>query len=382
MPVQIQTSDILKRLGGRLSEANEEYKDKPIDTGFQRLPAGIKNGIAKLQVMTFGQYKDDKFGAGMKGKDFFRAAAVVISPEAHGGVRTVGLQTSIIIPFCDVPEKGQRKASSFQENYGEFQNLIRSLGIAPCPETKKSDPTGAKTLSYYVGAMTTLVDPKRKPVYVSFSTRGWTPPASQQQPHPEEMVFETWHGLADFSAQHNPAGAVTDNGQAFEEPPQGVVDPRSQSSRATPVQASQLSVEELVEIATNDIDGDDGRAAIEQLTNLASSQGWTDEDIAEASNWEEVGRMAITPKERTEDNPEEGEESAVTVGSLWNFHKRDHKGNKLKNNKGEELPSMEVEVVTVDEDKRTCTVKSTETGRTLLDMRSKRATEVKFEWLE
>ena len=52
MPVQTQNSSFAAKMGNRVAQANAEHKDKPIDTGIQQLPAGIKNGTAITWVVT------------------------------------------------------------------------------------------------------------------------------------------------------------------------------------------------------------------------------------------------------------------------------------------------------------------------------------------
>ena len=65
MPMQQQqNSSFAKKLGARVAQANEEHRDKPVDTGEHRLPAGIKSAIAKLKAMYTKEYVDDKNGPG------------------------------------------------------------------------------------------------------------------------------------------------------------------------------------------------------------------------------------------------------------------------------------------------------------------------------
>lgn len=149
---------------------------------------GIRNGIARLTTMYTKEQTEDGFLP--KGATYFRASAVVVSPQEHDGKRIAGLMTSVIIPLCDIPGSGKRKAKSSSENWQRFKKLFKSLGIEPPDETPKTDPTGQRTEAYYFAAMKTLCDPK-KPVYISFSTRAWTPPGAK-----EEIVSETWNGLA------------------------------------------------------------------------------------------------------------------------------------------------------------------------------------------
>lgn len=394
MPVQTQMSGFAKKLGGRIAAANAEHKDKPIDVGMMRLPGGIRNGIAKLVTMVTKEYQDDTNGVGTKGQTFFRAAATVVSPEEHNGQRIVGLQTSVVIPLCDIPAKGLRKAKPFTENWYAFQNVFKLLsnGAIVCHETPQTDPTGQKTEAFYFAAMKALTDPTRPPIFISFSTRSWTPPPSPLQPKPEEMVFETWHGLADMSAlpSHNPSSGVTvveDSGtqpEPFTEPPTGVVEYPA-AGRETPPADNPVTAEEiaaLVELATNDPAGqtEEGAEASAMLEKLAWANGWSKEQTADASDWAEVGSMALVAK--NSNGVVSADSSVPSVGSKWKFCKRTKEGHKLKNSNGEEFPPQEVEITTVDPAARTCTVKTIKDGRDVVDIRSKKPVAVKFEWLE
>ena len=382
MPVQTQMSSFAKKLGGRVAAANAEHKDKPVDLGMMRLPPGIRNGVAKIVTMTTKEYPDDKNGPGTKGQIFFRAAAVVISPEEHAGQKVVGLQTSQVISLCDVPAKGQRKAKSFNDNWYEFQNLFKLLGIAPPNETQQTDPTGQKTEAFYFAAMKSLTDPHRPPVYVAFSTRGWTPPPSAIQPKPEEMVFETWHGLAELNGTvpFNPGASVAEvaaNQQPdpFTEPPMGLVEfpPRESTEDIATVVAL------LVETAMNDpeeVTEEEAAEASARLEELAWAAGWSKEQTAEATDWARVGFMALNAPTVPNENP------IISVGSKWKFAKRTKDGIKLKDSQGQDFPAQGVEVTSVDAESRTCTVKAIKDGKTVIDIRSKKPTVVKFEWLE
>ena len=84
MPMQTQNSQFAKRLGSRVAQANAEHRDKPVDVGIRRLPAGIRGGVAKLQSMvTKTQERDD--GKTPKGETYFQAAAVALTPKEHNG---------------------------------------------------------------------------------------------------------------------------------------------------------------------------------------------------------------------------------------------------------------------------------------------------------
>lgn len=385
MPVQQQMSSFAKKMGGRVAQANAEHHDKPIDTGNRRLPAGIRDGIARLSAMYTKEYEDDKNGPGTKGQTFFRASAVVVSPAEYNGEKVAGQVTQVIVPLCDMPAKGMRKAVSFSANWYEFQNVFKLLGVAPCPETPQTDPTGQRTEAYFFAAMKTLTDPvrmKTNPVFLNFSTRGWTPAATPAQPKPTEMVFETWHGLAQYNGQVDPAAGVTEQPSPMTEPP------KQEPFNEFPPQAQTTDpadeVAALVETAMNDPEGatDEGGAASARLEELAWAAGWSKEQTAGATDWAQVGDMALNPPTANVPIVTPTAQIIPAVGGKYKFAKRTKDGAKLKNNKGEEFPAQEVEVVSVDAAAKTCTVKTAKDGKPVVDIRSKQPVSVKFEWLE
>lgn len=437
MPVQTQMSSFAQKLGARVAQANAEHKDKPVDTGDMRLPPGIRNGVAKLSAMYTKEYPDDKNGPGTKGQTFFRASAIVMSPEyvegPNGKEKVAGSVTQFVVPLCDMPAKGKRKASTFSDNWYEFQNLFKLLGIAAPNETPQTDPTGQRTEAYYMAAMKTLTDPHRSPTYVAFSTRGWTPPQDKptpmnpNPPKPEEMVFETWHGLAEFNGQHDPAAGISEtpptpfaqppNAEPFNEfPPTPEPQTMTQQGAAPPPTTGPAPqyqpsgdpdpadvVAALVEAAMNDPEGatQEGAASSAKLEELAWAAGWSKDHTAVANNWAEVGEMCLNQPPQAAPvtqvaNPATTQiqpgtpvifqtpwtaPTAIAPGAKFKFAKRTKDGAKLKNNKQEEFPAQDVEVVTVNMTHKTCTVKGKD-GKTLVDIRSKQPIDVKFEWLE
>lgn len=406
MPVQQEMANFAKKLGGRIAEVNAEHADKPVDTGNRRLPSNIKDGVAKLSAMYTKEQTED--GAKTpKGQIFFRASAVVLGHMVGGklvdnvnGERIEGLMTQVIIPICDVPERGKAKATSLSENWFKFQNLFKRLshGAIVCRETKQTDPTSEKTWAFYLAAMKALTDPvraKTNPVYVSFSTRGFKPDPTPAQPNPEEMTLETWHELAEYNGKVDPAAGVTVGAQPppMTPPPtpqtsaQRAAAPPSVNGPATQYQPDGDAdhtdvVAALVEAAMADPDGitEDGAAASSQLEDMAWSAGWTKEQTNKADNWAQVGDMALSPPKNAPTptpNP-----NGVAVGSRWFFAKRDKSGNRLKNGKGEDFPSQEVEVTSFDATTSTCTVKTTKDHKDVVDIRSKKPVAVQFGWLE
>ncbi len=222
MPVQVQQTSFARRYGQRVAAANEQCQnDAPSLGGQQRLPAGVKDGIARLQVMVVSEYKDDKNGPNTKGLPFFRVACVAVSPEVNErGQRVSGIQTSKIVPLCDLPKKGYREATTFELGYAEMKAMICAFGIQPCRETRQTDPMGTKAEAYWFAAMQTLCHPS-KPRYIKFSTRSWTPSRpltwKQGDPEPESMVIENWEGVAtdeevaQMNKRYDPAAGVSDS---------------------------------------------------------------------------------------------------------------------------------------------------------------------------
>ena len=219
MAAQTQMSSFAKKLGGRVAQANAECAGKPIELDRKQLPAGIKNGVAKLSTM-YTKEQDKDNGVCPKGEVFFRASAIVMVPEEYAGAIT-----QIIIPLCDIPEKKGdgyvKQAVPFVTSWNKFRSLFEALGVAPFPEPPITPITmngimtnqaevlaqSMRIEAYFMAAMKTLVDPMRiktNPVYISYSTEGFTPKKTAAKPNPTEMVMEKWHGLAEFNGQHDP----------------------------------------------------------------------------------------------------------------------------------------------------------------------------------
>lgn len=390
MAAQTQMSSFAKKLGSQLTQANSEHANKPVDTGRMRLPPGIKNGIAKLESMvTKEQDRDD--AKTPKGQTYFQASAVVISPEKHGNEKIKGKHTFLTIPLCDIPAKGMRKEKKFSENWFEFQNLFKLLsnGAIVCHETQPE-----RIEAFYFAAMKALTDPNRPPVYIKFSTRGWAPPKpvgwKEGDPEPEVVIFETWEGTTEWDETYDPSAGVTE-ATPYDAPPtsntmgvdglainsQGMASMTANTDQASTTLEEE--VENLVNILMEDSGGntEEGVEAAGRLEQLAIDAGWTKEQVESAEGWDEVGTMALNgPEEAQNERP------TVTVGSKWKFCRRTKEGHKIKNNKGEEFPPQEVEVVSVNLLNETCGLKTTRDGKVITDLRTKQPVEVKWEWLE
>ncbi len=377
MPPQQQQSQLAKRFASRLTKAYKETKEKPVNLGRQQLPAGIKDGRAKLKTAYIAFYKDDVKEAALKGQEYFRASGVVITPKEFNGQTCEGMQTSVMIPLCDVPEKGKRKFKSLEAHYDDYQNWFKMFGIAP-PDIDPEAPGGAAAIfQYYNAACVMLLDPKN-PQYFKFSTRGWTPPATADNPKPDEMIFEEWHGkVADVLNGEADAGVDDSTGgpaaemnaeEPFVEPPMGGAE--------EPAAETDADLEGLIAIADGDPTGTtpEGKAAIAKITQMGVDAGIAVETINEASSWSDVAGMIA------EAGAEPTAPADPVVGAVYSYKKRDAKGNPMKNKAGAELNALHIEILSVNATAKTVTAK-TQDGKTVIDA-AKKPVQIKWEYLE
>jgi hypothetical protein len=445
MAMQQTNSSFAKKLGARVAQANAEHKDKPIDTGNRRLPAGIKAGIAKVQFMyTKENDKDD--GVVPKGENFFRGSAVVLGQlltgpsgqvlvEDHKGETIKGLTTSVVIPLCDIdaktfPSGYVKEAVSFSQNWFDFQNIFKLLSngsivfpeppIDPNKDMVGAMAQGQRIEAFYFSAMAALTNPKN-PIYVEFSTeaikgkqrKGET---NEQYAAREPFIKETWRGLTQLpsNGQYDPGAGVNEAPTTVrtmssvqhptDPPPNGAV--QTQVDHTAPPQSAvdqnQAELDEIAELvkiclADPDITTPEASEASTQLEEMAWQQGWTREQTTSAKDWTEVGRMALgyrpttggtaTTPERNSGGPSTNTVSgkyapAIAVGSKWMYAKRTKEGHKLKDSKGNEFPPSECEVTMVDYNTKICTLKTIHDGKDVVDIRTKTPSVVKFEWLE
>lgn len=413
-------SSFAKKLGARVADANKEHMNKPVDTGMRKPPAGIRNGIAKLSSC-YTKESTSEEGRTPKGQTFFRASAIIEGQiisgklvKSHNGESIDGIVTQQVIPLCDVPEKGKRTAVPFEDNWFDFQNLMKLLRVYP-PDGKDGRPNydipagasqetkqalGLAVEKYYFTQMKSLTDPKRPPVYISFSTREWTPPGTKNP-----ILFETWHGTVDPSKLNgqmpsdDPAAGVKEVASSDGQPstPPDVSRgpaPATAAAQTKDTEVSEQSIEDkvaaLVAVAMDDPEGatKEGSTAAAKLEEMAWEAGWTKEQTANppspfSNDWTGVGQMALNPSANDEQAGEEQTAGAAPeVGSKWLFAKRDKTGSRLKNSKGQDFPAQEVKVTSVDADSKTCRLKSSKDGKDVVDIRSKEPVEVKWEWLE
>lgn len=125
MPPQTQKSPLAATLGNRIGKSFADNKDTPLDPGNQRLPAGIENGVARLDNCRIAPIKEGKF----KDQLGFYADGVALHPIMHEGTKVAGMRTSLItIPICDLDDKAKPgEERSAEKQWAKVQMRLRLL---------------------------------------------------------------------------------------------------------------------------------------------------------------------------------------------------------------------------------------------------------------
>lgn len=323
---------------------------------FGDLPGGIKNGIALLTECKIGQYeKGDN-----EGEYFFYAHASVVHPVKHAGIKIKGKLTKIGPEALCETKKQDGTVVTKKEHMSKFANELRKLGV------KTENLTPQKV----VPAMNALL---KKEVYFRFDTRGWTPPNSDT-----ERVFHEWNGRLE-------ADEMEDLQKLLKEQESGVDEDTGEGP------LSDVEIEELVEKAKEN----DGPAK-KELERRAVAAGYSSDEVQDADDWDDVASMIDNPKKKDKKKPskkkpakkkepepepeeeeeqdeeeqedeDEGEEEsededtdeddgAWNVGDTVKFKPPKRGGGYLKK-------PADCEVMEIDEEKETCTLKNLSTDK-------------------
>lgn len=297
MPMQTGKSpfNFAKSLAAHALDETQQKAD------FTGPPPGISktDGVAQLTDCYISTIKegDDK------GKPFFRAAGVVITPQKHtytpqvwegdnktGGVKNLqpvtetarGRQTSIMVRLFDRlvgDGKGGKKTVTADQGVAEMANELRLLGIDTTPLAKAADPE--KTLNTFLKAL------KESAPFFHFSTRAGKPSAD----YPNPMVFENWHGIAEgfsVNGQAGPLAGTKDQTGGANDNADGANDTAPGGTYEPPTEGDGLTddLDELCGLAKQE--GEPGEPARAKLEAMAVAAGMTAEDVTNAESWEAV----------------------------------------------------------------------------------------------
>lgn len=356
MPVNKSPGSVLSKIHNQLVKAHEAHKDDETEySNFGDLPPGIEDGVAQLVTCKFDVFKE---GTQMAGYPYFFADATVIEPETLDGKKVAGRRTKIgPEPLCDTPK---RTRATVADHLAWIYNELRKLGV----DTKNLSVDDLESTAEAL---------QSSGIFIQFRT--WAGQPSEKYPKP--MTNHTWQGVLDDytptvadevqddspppPAQPVKAKVATPpvssrTAQKSTPTPAKVAAPPAKSKKAPPppVQEtepapsfSEFSVEDLVAGCNNDDEG-----AKNELTRLAIEAGHTQEEVDGADSWEAVGAMLSAASE--EDSDELSDEGGFTpqVGEVWKYRPVNLKTKK------KEAKSVECEVLSVNEEQRTVSLRN------------------------
>lgn len=393
MVAQKAQSKLMKKYGTALNSAVVKHREDETDFGFQRLPGGIENGIARLRKCYFKEYdantnQKKADGSSAKGEYYFRAEGTVVEPtHNNAGVPVFGLITSIMIPVCDTKKKDNKTNKDVivtqEDRVEEILNEMRKLGGDEY--TRGCDGNDLEALAE---GLTT-----KKPCFRFRTELGKTqldPTTGKPKIDPKTgepytpRVWENWYGakgLENYTPPDETDAAVEEsasaesNGAAEEtttaEEPAAETEGTENTSE---VDAEALTT--LAEAADVEDTSEECKEAKKQLKKLGLAEGIAAKKIGGAENWATVVEMILearaenaagsAPEETTEEETTEEETTTeaeddgsakYVVGENFKYApKVDGKPGKKK---------VDVEITATDPAKRLATIKNLIDNRTV-----------------
>ncbi len=331
MPVQKSRSSLVAKLGERLKKGHEAHKNDDTEySSFGDLPAGIENGVAQLVDCKFTQIKEGKENAGQY---MFYAAGVVKSPtevNADGQVIEVeGLRTQVSEPLFDTPTRTRK---TVEDHLGFVYNELRKLGV----DTKQIGPDDLESVAAAL---------------------------KESQPH---FKFRTWKGAMQTTGayagreprtQHQWNGQCQWNGDGGGDSVDvvddtGAVEPDITETTTTFDEFGDLG--SLVEAAN----AQDEEAAT-KLKEMALAAGVEEADVDAAGDWQEVADMITAAGAGAEETVEPEGPADPEVGQVFSYKPLDPKTKKPVKK------SVQVEVISVDDNKKTVGLKNLATPKVI-----------------
>ena len=376
MPMQSGKSPLvgkIKGIGGAMAGA----RGKPVEIGRSRLPAGINNGVAQLRQIGIGVYEQDAKNQDFRGKPYFSAMGVCVSPPEHEGTPVRGLQTWFQRePLFDTPKAGGKR-KTLQDHYNKMRDHLVVLGFNP---DAIEVPAGTADPDAYVMAAINAGCAALSQQKPYFRFRTWVGPkpeivnegdkwfldqgrAGRKGPYgskellikvnpyaeSEPLINEQWEGACEFS----------DNGEV----PPTVVDNTDGSEVASTEEAAdeettgteesfgaELSAAELAELAKAATGGDNAAGIrLEDIAQALGVLGDATSGVKGADTWADGVKIILAAQaaasggdEATEEATAEDEEAATkeetapeetwkpAVGDVYAREVKDTKGKKKK----------------------------------------------------
>lgn len=355
MAAQVTTSGLAKRFGGRLDTIVQKHAQDETEYGFQRLPAGIQNGVARVTKCYFDQYKSGTY----KGEYYLRVEAVVVQPVMHRlpdgtEMKVAGLTTSVMRPMCET-KTADGKVATEDENVATAMNELRMLG--------------ADTSTLKTGAQLEVVASaiaQTKP-YTRFTTSQTTSSAIDPKtgnPYPPR-TWENWHGSKGLESYSPPENISVDDDTKPSESTgsaalNGVATQHTEAPTETVEYTDQGDIDSLAELADN---GDTD--AQHKLIEMAKEAG-VEKEAKAAENY--VGVADLIKGSGGDVAVEEVVEEVVpevkpdpAVKQMYNYTPpvKAPNGKVVAGKK-----SIKVEIVAVNRIRKTATVKNMVDGKT------------------
>lgn len=316
---EANVNKVFASLGARLADAFEAVKDVPVNTGMGvGFPAGV-NGVAQLTIMEFieGKKAEDK------GKWYFRAAGVCVSPAFHEGIKCAGKHTSVLIPMHDTPNRTTKSFAVPDKDgrchFAKVRDLFAKFGVESPPSQQpgeSKEAMGQRIAGWMTAAMAILL--KQRP---HFEFRTWKGEKATEGKYAgkEPLVNEQWEGRTEWKptgAAADPAAGVgpapSTNGQhaAPASPPSAqpsaAAPPPVQQPQAPPpapatqpASATDAQLDAWAEAADSDPDmvTDEAVQAKDAISAACGEYGVTNDEAKVAADWKAV--VALVKARRT-----------------------------------------------------------------------------------
>lgn len=328
-------------LGADMKKIHEEIKGATTKRSVQgRLPGGIENGVAQLVEFKFAQVEADPEKKDKKfvGEWYMYCAGIVKSPTTHNGEPVRGLRTEITEMLCDTPGK---KRATKKDHLNFVYETLRSFGV----DTTKIQVVQLDSIAQALK--------KQKPYFRFRTSEGQ---ATKQYPNP--MTFHHWGEVIDYKEEHDEMSNFTapqTNGTAKE-------------TKAAKAEQTETTAESFDDGAVDlgalaeEANGNDTDAQA-KLKELAMEKGYSEEEVDDADDWNQVKDMIENPKEveteaEVEAEEEEEEGAAPSVGDEVKYRPKNPATGKP------EKKAVEVKVTKVNVDKQTVNLVGTD-GKTM-----------------
>lgn len=285
-------SVLQQKLGSKVGAAIANHSNDPTTVNdYGDLPPGL-SGIAQLVECRFGVIDPGKTNAG---ECYLYAAGIVVSPEEftdaeQNTIRVAGMRTQITEVICDTPDRSRK---TIEDHIDWIMNEFRKLGV------DTSTFTSVEDLEAAAAALKEL-----KPTFRFRTSLG-----KANERYQEPRVFHNWNGAVEYQNE-DPEAAMIEAENAAEPPaptpapkpttptpgPKPAAKPTPKPSAKptppppppppSPPLAEGIDLQALLERCNA---GDEDAA--NELGQIASDMGVSEEAIRAAENWEQVVAM-------------------------------------------------------------------------------------------